>query len=344
MSNGLEVLRGRIAAHLEQQTSGEVTVTQVRPLIGGACQDNFRVDVTMTAGELIGDHRLVLRHDAPSSLDGSLRRDAEFVVIRAAHDAGVKTPKARWLAKDLLDAGYGYFLEWASGIAIGRRVVRNPELAQARELLPGQLAEQMARIHAITPSTHPDLPLSALGAQFDGDPTSSALKGLRHLIDELAQPHVAMEVGFDWLNKTRPKDAETSLVHGDFRTGNFLVLPSGLSALLDWEFAHWGSPAEDIAWLCVRDWRFGVLDRPVGGFATRDTFYAAYEAASKRRVDPDEVHWWEVCGNLRWAAGAAQQGERYLSGKQTDIELIAIARRCAEMEYEALRLIDRRYQ
>lgn len=337
---GLEALRDRIAGHLREQTGGAVDVTDVRPLLGGACQDNFQVKLVLGEGELRGEQRLVLRHDAPSSLDGSLRRDAEYAVIRAAHEAGVRTPAARWLGRDLVGEGFGYFLEWAPGVAIGRRVVRNPELADARAALPRQLAIQLARIHRITPSTHPDLPISALGATFDGDPTRSALAGLRWLLDELAEPHAAMELALAWLEEHRPTGAEATLVHGDFRTGNFLVTRQGLSAVLDWEFAHWGSPAEDIAWLCVRDWRFGMLTRPVGGFAERSTFYAAYEAESGRTVDPVEVHWWEVCGNLRWAAGAAQQGERYLSGKQTDIELIAIARRCAEMEYEALRLIQ----
>jgi aminoglycoside phosphotransferase (APT) family kinase protein len=111
--------------------------------------------------------------------------------------------------------------------------------------------------------------------------------------------------------------------------------------VLDWEFAHWGAPAEDIAWMCVRDWRFGQLKNPVGGFATRAAFYAEYEKASGTEVDPAEVHYWEVMGNVRWAAASIHQGERYLSGSDPDIELVAVARRAIEMEYEALRLIEK---
>ena len=59
-----------------------------------------------------------------------------------------------------------------------------------------------------------------------------------------------------------PSRQEITLVHGDFRTGNLMVSPRGLEAVLDWEFAHWGAPEEDLAWLCVRDWRFGRLDKP----------------------------------------------------------------------------------
>jgi aminoglycoside phosphotransferase (APT) family kinase protein len=119
-----------------------------------------------------------------------------------------------------------------------------------------------------------------------------------------------------------------------------MVTPAGLSGVLDWEFAHFGAPEEDIAWLSMRNWRFGQRGLPVGGFARRADFHAAYEAASGRSVRVGDVHWWEVMGNVRWATGCVQQGERYLRGEE-DIELIAIPLHAFEMEFEALRLIER---
>ena len=91
----------------------------------------------------------------------------------------------------------------------------------------------------------------------------------------------------------------------------------------------------------MRDWRFNQLDKPIGGFARREPFYEAYEKHSGRRVDRREVHFWEICGNLRWAIGSVIQGERYLGGDETDLELLAIPVRAVEMEYEALRLIEK---
>lgn len=337
MTDLIAGLRARISAHLTTQTRAPVEVAGITPLVGGACQDNFRVDVTLADGP----QRLVLRHDALSSIKGSLPRSVEYPVIRAAVEAGVMTPRARWPIEDAFGkGGTGYFLDFAPGVAIGRKVVRSPELEGARAVLPGQLAQQLAQIHTITPQTHPGLPIGALAAPYSGDPVQSALDGVRAMMEEMVEPHPALELAFAWLDDKRPAAKPVALVHGDFRTGNFLVGPDGLIALLDWEFAHWGCPEEDLAWLCVRDWRFGQLNKPVGGFAQRASLYDAYAKASGRVVDPAVVHYWEVFGNVRWAAGCVYQGERYLSGKQRDIELIAIARRCAEMEYEALRLIE----
>jgi aminoglycoside phosphotransferase (APT) family kinase protein len=326
---------------LSERTGGEVKVRELQPLFGGACQDNYRVELTFARGELAGDRRMVLRSDAHQSLPGSLRRKDEFEVIGASVAAGVRTPAARWRSEGLVRPGAGaYLLDWAEGEAIGRRVVKHPELAAARETLPEVLAAELAKIHTVTRATAP-IPALDHGQPPGKRPAENALAFARAFADQMRQPHPAVELALRWLYDHVPAGEEETLVHGDFRVGNFLVTPAGLSAVLDWEFARFGDPMEDVAWLCVRDWRFGQLQLPAGGLATRQRFYGAYARASGRAVDPGKVHWWEVMGNVRWGVGSVMQGERYLSGEESDLELIAIARRAVEMEYEALRLIEK---
>lgn len=339
-TEALAALARRIERWVAGKTGGEVVVRDLQPLPGGACQDNYRVDLSLTAPEMGGDRRMVLRSDARRSLPASLGRAEEFEVIRAAVAAGVKTPAVHWLTEGLVrDGAHAYFMDWVEGEAIGRRVVRNVELAQARQRLPQQLAEVLSKIHSVTPESAPNLRFSSR-PRPDAAPTQGAIESIRRQIDGLAEPRPALELSTQWLAENAPADAERTLVHADFRTGNFMVSREGLVAVLDWEFAHWGDPFEDLGWLCVRDWRFGQLNKPVGGFASRSIFYSAYERASGRPVDPKRVHYWEVAGNVRWALGSIYQGERYLSGEESDIELLGIARRAVEMEFEALRLID----
>src|SRR5205814_481512 len=101
-----------------------------------------------------------------------------------------------------------------------------------------------------------------------------------------------------WLEQHVPATAGTTVVHGDFRNGNLIVGNDGLRAVLDWELTHLGDPMEDLGWLCVKAWRFGV-DKPVGGFGDYADLFAAYERTSRRMVDPDVVRWWEVLGTLK---------------------------------------------
>jgi aminoglycoside phosphotransferase (APT) family kinase protein len=218
-------------------------------------------------------------------------------------------------------------------------VLRDSTLAAARTELPVHLAEALAAIHAITPENTPGLVIPTPQSAGERSPVDAALYFCKGMLDALPHPHPAMELTLRWLADHPPPESERVLVHGDFRTGNFMVKPEGLSAVLDWEFAHWGVRACDLAWISVRDWRFGRLKHPVGGFASRSAFYKAYTSFSGWQVDPVEVHWWEIMGNLRWGAGAVFQAERVLSGGEFDLELLAIGRRAAEMEHEMLRLI-----
>jgi aminoglycoside phosphotransferase (APT) family kinase protein len=324
---GQAALGARIEAGLGEQVGLPVEVTALSPLGGGACQELFSVDLRV-GGEALA---LVLRCDAPSSLPGSLRRAAEVEVARAAWEAGVKTARPRWLLRDLLRPGSdGWFMDRLPGLALGGKVVSGRELAGARAGLPSALAAELARIHRLRPGGAPPLPL----------PQADPVEQLRATLDGLAAPRLALELTLRWLRDHRPAGEPVTLVHGDFRVGNLLVSPRGLEAVLDWEFAHWGTPAEDLAWLCVRDWRFGRVELAAGGLCSREALLETYAAAGGEPPGAAALRWWEVMGNARWAAGSRAQGERYLAGDEDDIELLAIARRAAEMEFEALRLIE----
>ena len=326
----LAELRSALEAHLAEQTGRPARIKSLEPLGGGACQDNYRVDLEGEGDE--APRTLALRSDARKSLPGSIHRKDELAVIEAAVKAGVKTPAARYLAEGLVRPGaYAYLLDWAEGTAIARRVLRDEGLAEARKKLTREVAQELARIHSIPfgpngplPPERPDL-----------------LAFTKKMVDTLHEPRPALELALRWLDQNPPRGTEVVLVHGDYRTGNFMVTPAGLSAVLDWEFAHWGAPEEDLAWLQMRTWRFNSNKLPAGGFGRREELYEAYEAASGRTIDRRDVHYWEVLGNVRWAAGCVHQGERYLSGEESDLELIAIPRRAVEMEYEALRLIEK---
>lgn len=334
----------RLEKYLSDRLQSPVSVANIKSLSGGACQDNYAVDVSVAGGQDKGEYKLVLRTDKGGSLLSSLNRVDEYKVGAMAFKAGVKTPRPYWLEPDPDALGHPfYFMERIQGKATGRYLVKDRSLNDYRKRLPDDLATNLARIHAVTPETCEN---PALRDKL-GDPAvrgqaygRSAIQDVRNMLPGLPAPRPAVELALNWLDERVPDTRDLVLVHGDFRTGNFMVSPEGLHGIVDWEFAHWGDRHEDIAWLCMRDWRFGKLNKQVGGFADRAAFYAAYEAAAGVEVDPARVLFWEIMGNLRWGVGASQQAERHLSGADKGIELAAIGRRVSEMEFEALRLIE----
>lgn len=336
-------LQKRLEQYLSNRLGGSVRIQTMDSLSGGACQENYLVDLEIDAGPERGKHSLVMRTDKGGSLLNSLSRAQEFVVAKAAHQAGVRTPRPRWLeaGSDALGNPF-YFMEKISGNAQGRYVVKDRALNEYRKKMPADIAKNLAAIHSVRPGQVAELD-DVLGPspRPDSDqPAQNAIAHLRKGLDELGEPHPALELGLNWLAQNAPVTDQPVLVHGDFRTGNFMISPEGLQGIVDWEFAHWGDRHEDISWLCMRDWRFGKNNKPVGGFADREEFYKFYEDAAGVAVDPRRVLFWETFGNAAWGLGAAQQARRHLSGQDRGIEYASIGRRSGEMEWELMRLIE----
>jgi aminoglycoside phosphotransferase (APT) family kinase protein len=91
----------------------------------------------------------------------------------------------------------------------------------------------------------------------------------------------------------------------------------------------------------MRDWRFGNDHLHMGGLCTRARFIDAYEDYSGRSINRHAADWWEIVGNIRWGIICLAQAQRHLSGHDPSVELASLGRRSAEMQLEALRLIEK---
>ena len=128
------------------------------------------------------------------------------------------------------------------------------------------------------------------------------------------------------------------LVHRDYRTGNYLVRDGHLAAVLDWEFAGWGDPVEDIGWFLAGCWRFGRSDREAGGIGAAADFLTGYHAICGRDPRPADIHFWQVIAHVRWAVIALQQADRHASGREASLELALTAHIVPELEWALLGL------
>jgi aminoglycoside phosphotransferase (APT) family kinase protein len=334
-------LRTGLEAFLTAATQSPVKIVAARQLTGGASRDTWSLDVEVASGADAGKLGLVVRRDMGGNIqDEALTREQEFRMLTAAYRAGVLVPRPRWLGNDPAVLGAPFFImDRLEGESVGRRIVREPALADARRRLPGQMGEQLARIHRIDPGT------GELGFLLRSEPglspAQTALRRTAAQLWKIGEPHPALELGLRWLERHAPLCAKEVLVHGDFRIGNLMIGPDGLRGVFDWEFAHIGDPAEDLAWPCVRSWRFGHDDLRLGGLGQPEGFFDAYERASGAKVDRQAVAFWEIVGNLRWAVGCIAQANRHLSGQAESLELASLGRRTAEMELELLDLIER---
>jgi aminoglycoside phosphotransferase (APT) family kinase protein len=314
-----------------------VEIAGIRPLRGGAVQENWGFDAHFLGGPLEGEQRLVLRTDAATRLPESLTRLQEFAVLKAAYTAGVRVPEPLFASEAADVSGKPFLImRRVDGIAAGDRITGDTALDPALPALAERLGRELARIHRIRPP-RPDLAFLQPVAKADA---AHQIAGSRAYLDRHSTPRPVLEWGMRWLETHMLSSCEPVLCHRDFRTGNYLVEGAELTAILDWEFAQWGDPSEDIGWFCCKGWRFDRFDREAGGIAGREPFYRGYEYESGRQVDPGRVRFWEVLANIRWAIIALQQHERYMIGGERSLDLALTGRRASECELEILMLLD----
>lgn len=318
-----------------QLDAPDLTIEGVEPLSGGSIQENWKLRCILR-----GDARsFVLRKDAPATIASSRPRAEEFMIMRAAHRAGVRVPEPVGFCRDAGVIGTPFsVMGLVEGVGLGPRIAKDLSLGGDRETLAEDLGRELAKIHRVLAGSRaaPEGDLAFLGAP-PPQPAQAEILALRATLDAIRAPRPAIEWGLRWAERHAPDCPEPTLVHRDFRTGNYMVDAKGLTAIVDWEFAGWGDPMEDIGWFCAECWRFGRTGLEAGGIAPRAAFYRGYEAEGGRRIDATSVRFWEIMAHLRWAVIALEQGFRHISGLEPSLELALTGRIPPELERSILR-------
>ncbi|WP_395456962.1 phosphotransferase family protein [Azospirillum melinis] len=326
-------------AALESWLTGQagarsVTVIDEGRLSGGAISLNLAVTLEIDGGPQSGRHPCVLRTGSASGVSASLGKAEEAAVLCAVFSAGATVPEPLFVGADpaMLGAPF-YIMRRATGVAAGFRIVKSEE---PRRELARELGRQLGLIHRVRPGTE--------GLEFLArpEPTAAlqAVEDFRRWAGRYAASDPVLAYGLRWLERNAPPPGDLVLCHRDYRTGNYMVDGDRLTAIIDWEFAGWSDPMEDLGWFCAACWRFGRNDREAGGIADRADLYAGYEETAGRRVDPVAVAYWEAAACMRWAVIAIQQADRHISGTEPSLELALTGRMLPEIEMDLLRHLD----
>jgi aminoglycoside phosphotransferase (APT) family kinase protein len=308
---------------------GATGVTGAAKLSGGASQETWSFDIVHPRGNV----GAILRR-APPGYGASPSRaaglDAEAALMQLAHNAGLPSPRVMHVLTPRDGLGTGFIMQRVEGETIARKILRDEAFAKARPMLAWQLGKIAAGIHGLRASKLPKLRQMM---------STTEIADLEREYRGFDWPRPVFELALRWLRDHDPGPSrKVTLVHGDFRHGNLIIGPDGVRAVLDWELAHLGDPMEDLGWICVNSWRFGEIDKPVGGFGSREELFDGYEEAG-RRVNPDRVTFWEVMGTLRWGVMCCGMMQRFRSGPDHSMERAMIGRRASETEIDLLRLL-----
>jgi aminoglycoside phosphotransferase (APT) family kinase protein len=312
-------LRAPLEAWLREAMGADVAVGELVRAPGGASKENFFF--TLTSGE-----PLLLRLDPGESIVETDRR-REFEILRAVE--GV-VPAPRAVAVDRQGSRLGrpaLVMERVDGRT-------QPELGgrpsgvgiafetEIREPLATAFLDALVRLHAIDWRRR-DLPSFEVPRAGTNEAAAWSLAWWEQVWEEdRLEDHPVIVIAAEWLREHLPPAERTVLVHGDYRSGNFLYDDGGrITAILDWELAHLGDPHEDLGW--VVNELFSVRapsgERLACGLLPREEMLARYERASGSTIDRERLRFYEIFNNYKLAVCAHTTTLRIARGSATHL-------------------------
>jgi len=316
-------LAANLAAYIRHRLPDAegVEVTGLERIFGGASRETYRFVLSYHLNGQALSRPLILRRDPPGSLIET-QRAVEFEAYRAFYGSAVPVPEPLWLEEDAHWLDYPFFImQEVQGFEANPQLIVLPPYAEHAQRFAERKWTILGEIAKADPAA-----LGLIGVMEPVAPDQCWQRELAHWEkaidqDELA-PQPVIRAAIRWLRRHPPPPAQKiSVVHADFRTGNFLYDTEGrIHAILDWEMAHLGDPLEDLAWGLNPVWRW-AHDERAGGLVPQDEAIRIWERASGLRAVPEALHWWEVFSSVKgqgiWVSGAKE----FTDGKNQDLIL-----------------------
>lgn len=305
----LETLIHGVERLIADRVGYDVRVEEARWLSGGASKLQMLFDLHWRGeggepGSLVMTP-MVLRMEPAASVTESSRR-REFEVIRAV-EGTVPVPHAYWMDPDATFLPYPAMIYgFATGSAkpshdAGKVTGLGQNYGPAlRAKLAPQFVDYLARIHNLPIGEQPVL------ASFERPVVGSNASVIRQVNaarriweEDRIEDEPVMAVVYKWLIRNAPPIDHASIVHGDYRSGNFLFDEQGgqITAWLDWEGAVLGDRHQDLTYAALPIFQHYAEDDKtalVSGMMPEAELFAAYERASGLPVDPQRLQYFGV--------------------------------------------------
>ena len=336
----LEALVTATTAMISARVGYSVTLERARWLSGGASKLQVAFDLQWRGDDGAADAvtPMVMRMETAASVTESSRR-REYEVLQLV-DGIIPAPKTYWVDADAEFLPYpGLIYGFASGVAkpsgdsarvTGLGQNYGPEL---RAKLVPQFMGMLATLHQIPSSQFAALPSFEVPEVGSNASIIKQVNNARRIWEEdRLEEEPVMELVYRWLVANAPPLDHVSVVHGDYRSGNFLFdeASGAITAWLDWEGAVLGDRHQDLTYVTMPIFRHIAEDGQtilMSGMGTADELFERYAAASHLGVDPERLRYFGIFNRylvtvllLAASARAAQ-----VSGTHQDVLLNHVA-------------------
>ena len=304
-------LSSQFISYYSNFTNTKLSLLSLERVFGGASRETFRILVKDETGS---EEKLILRRTQESSLIET-SQSTEYLAYSAYQGTAVPVPAMVDIKEDEETLGAPFMLmQQLDGVAASPFTPdayspHEKELGQQFWSILGEIAKKNIKDDFIN--------------QFDS-PTEDPCwkKELDKWVTVIKEDSISiepiLEAGIRKLYKKPPKEpSKKSLVHGDYRNGNFLFNENKITGILDWEMAHIGDPLEDLGWALSPIWSWQDPSKPAY-LIDRQASLSAWESSSGLAIDKNDLKWWELFACVKGMAIWISAGNEFKTGKNVD--------------------------
>ncbi len=336
MSNS-GALRAKLENYLSARSSSSVVVDELVKYPVGFSWITYGLRVSED-----GVNRdMILRLGPPYGLFAPYSAMPEYETYKALDGSGARAPRAYDASDDSSILGAPFFLcervKGSAPVPWAGRDSRSMDETR-RTGLAHDFIDSLAALHNF------DWRVTSLAPWGRGVTRENA--AARQIVEWRAKqerwalrPHPMTHRAFAWLEANRPVAPRVSIVHGDYRLGNFLEQDGRITAILDWELVHLGDPTEDIGWAFLPQYRGGT--GLVCGLAKEEEFLARYEEKVGFAVDRKALHFYLVFSLLKLALTHMAAARCFEDGRFNDMRMPAMATQIAPVLRQIEKTLER---
>jgi len=312
----------------EKLGARNLSITAFSKNLEGWSMETFSLGLSYEKDGREVKRNIIIRKEPVAGLLEPYDVSIEYRVLTALKNTGIAIPETYWHESDPSIMGLPFYvMEKVEGIVhfFSTSTMFDPNWKlipneKERLSLAEEFVNNIALIHNVD--------WSAKGLEFLGDPgpgKGSALRQVAYWRDVISRagfgkkPSIAYAL--NWLMDNPPECDRVCLLHGDYRTGNYIAQDGHIKAVLDWEMVHLGDPMEDISYVIASVWRSRKPDSWISHLLPEKDFFAMYEAKSGIKIDREKIKFYHVFNNFKAVGIPATAANAFRSKPNLDLKV-----------------------
>jgi len=309
-------MQDQLARFIAERTGGPAEVDELVRIPGGFSYETWRLRARWSEGGARREERLIMRRAPRGGVLEPYDASKEFRVLQALGETPVPAPRALWLEATGAVLGTSFYL---MELVVGEIPLPWDESipSEVRAAMHAAFVDALADLHRVDWAAGN---LQFLGVPADpGDPAALELDRCRELLGRIAlRPYPVLHEVIAWLDERRPRCPRLTLVHDDYRMGNFVWRDGRIAAVLDWERTFIGDPMADIA--------FSRLEGLAGWCRVDGPMAARYATRAGIAIDEERVAFYRVLEQLKATLVGLTGLKAFTEGRTSDLRLVQIGR------------------